>query len=304
MAVKKEYVSFGDETLYVSGSAIPEGDYALKFENVIDRGKEGKGAEKLMVKVKAFPLPFVAGAKVFEYRYGYGSKAHLVARPDPDDNRRLVKVPNGPNVNFQNNTKWAVMKDSLHQSGLERGILTDTFEAIDGVWVHISGQPEPKEWADMNKNSDLIGDGDEPAQGPRKPGTIPVVTLILEGGKPWDGNGGGIPEEGDAEAAPAKTATKAAAKPAAGKKNAAPVTEDIAEIAGLAFSSVLGQKANENGCSKTALKTGAFTWIKSNYSEELATKFMDEFMEDNDLVNGELDKMGYKLTGLKVTAAE
>lgn len=300
MAPKYETVSFGDSTLYTAGAMIPDGKYALEFDNVIDRGKEGKGAEKLAVKVKFYPLPYSEGAKVLEHTYGMGKAAHLSMRPHPDNPKQLVKVPDGPNPNFNDNTKWAIFKNSLHQAGMEEGILTDTFEAIDGVHVVIANQPAPKEWAEIGKNADLAGEGGPQTNGNR-PTMIPVVSMIEDDGKPWE-NGGGIPT-GEAAPKVAKPNGKLPAKPVVAKSKAKVAVEDIAEIAELAISAHMAVKANEDGCSKTALKAGAFAWIGKNHDEDTANKFMEEVAEDNDVLSGILGKLGYEIKGIKISPA-
>lgn len=298
MAPKYDVVSFGDSTLYTAGAAIPDGKYALKFSHVIDRGKDGKGAERLAVRVKFYPLPYSAEAKVLEHTYSMGKAAHLSMRPHPDNPYQLVKVPDGPNPNFNDNTKWAIMKNSLHQSGMEEGVLTDTFETINGVHVVIANQPAPKEWSEIGKNSDLAGEGGAQAN-TNRPAMIPVVSMIEDDGKPWEG-GGGIPTGDEAPATAKKSTAKPASKPVAakGKKSDG---EDIAEIAELGISAWMAK--NEEGCSKTALKAGAFAWISKNHDEDTANKFMEEVAEDADTLATILGRLGYEIKGIKISPA-
>lgn len=303
-------VNFGDELFYVGGGLfdLPEGDYAVYFETVIHTPTKQDGTASgkpsfLAVKATHYPL---AGGEPHESILSMGQKPAVLQsfQPTPDG-KGLAAVPGGPSTTIGGKTNWGMYRKSLIDSGMPKDALGDSFESIDGVWVHAMSVPEPEDRKSFKKNaatSEVVEE--EKDFGPKM---IPVVTAILDGGKPWEGTGG-MP---DATAAPVpakaapRAAAPAAARPAPARTAApAPVAAaaaepdaDLYDIALDAMTSVLAVEANANGCTRVTLRTGTFKTVSTKHGQDVANSVVNTYLNDEAALNGVLGVLGYKAEG-------
>lgn len=286
MAFKKtagqqsDVVNFGDRSMYTAGGGpVPEGDYIFKDVSVMmyqATSKDGvaQGAERLSVclQLESVSNP---SEEIRPQYYSLGGKAHESFQPS-EDGKSLVSVPGGPGRTLQNNTKWAMLLDSLYNSGLPEGVFTGNVSVLDGMSVHMQNIPEPASWGDIQGRT-----GE--ASGTRKPGVVSVVTEIKDGGKPW--------ETGFKRSKSAPASIKAA--PAA----AAP-SGDLEELATEHISSVL--ENNADGMKKIALKNEVF---KSIGDPATGNKVRSEVLNNEATLTAILESLGYKIQGVDVVVA-
>lgn len=314
-----ENVNIGEDSLYSGGGGIPEGDYALEFivrmsDAVKQDGTARRGGPRLGVQVNAYPLSDPT-AEPYVSHYSFGSKAHLSFSPNPVTGKGVVAIPGGPASTLPNSTNWAVLRQSLYDSGLPKGIFVNDFSVLDGIWVHMTKVEEPAERKGFQSQT---GEAAE-EQGPRTTGYITVVSEIKEEGKPWEGTGG-IPSP-DATPAPKPNGRVAArpavaAPPAANRGRVAPAPAPVAEEGGEmtdaelrqaatdGMVSVLEQEANANGCTKIALRTGTFKSVSGKYGNEVASAVQDLFLNTDANLNSILGPLGYAAKGVHVVVAE
>lgn len=314
-------VNFGDLGFYSSGFVLPAGQYALFFDarvHAYTKQDGSKGQEMLGVMVTAYPL---AGGDPQEQFLSMGKKAILSFAPNADDpapngigSHSLLPIPGGPAATLAGQTNWNLFLKSLYDAGLPPGTFTNSFSTIDGVWVQTGLEPEPEGRKSFGAATGEV----EQEQKHRGPQMIPVVTEILEDGKPWEG-GGGMPEAAEAPAPKAapKVAPKAAAKapvaaakaaPAPAKKAApapAPAAEagdeETMQAAVDAVTSVL--EKNPNGTTKLLLRTQTFKAVKEAAGDETAQAVIDTFFSSDDALNSVVGQLGYTVQGAHIKAA-
>lgn len=299
VAVKKaEGINFGDLSSYAGGFTLPEGKYALEFMFQMHQGTKADGTpagpNRLGVMVSAHPLDGGEAQKVF---YSLGSKAADSFMADPDTGKSLIPVAGGAGANLNNKTNWFILLQSLYNAGLPQGILSNDLTVIDGMHVQTTNIPEPEERKGFGAQTG------EAAAEPRRANLIPVVTEILEDGKPWEGSGG----------LPGATTAKGKAKvtPIAGKKAApaAPVAEDGDDDGGTmataasAIADVLGKSEFANGLPKVKLRTECFKALKAAHGEAITNQVMNEVFGKDAVLGAVLAEMGYKLDGMQIKVA-
>lgn len=293
-------VNFGDDSLYVAGGGLPEGDYILFFDirnyQAMKQNGQAAGPARLGVMVTAHPLADPHSEPKMQF-YSMGGNADKSFAPDPETGKSLVAIPGAAGVTLPDSTNWNIFRKSMYDCGLPVGIFTNSVEPLDGMHVHITNIPEPEE----RKGFGASKTGEVEQEQKRK-GTIGIVTEIKEDGKPWEGTGG-LPE--------AKTAApKAAGKPVAvAAKKAAPVAvaavtedgEDVKVAAINALGSLL--EANPNGMAKLKMRTGVFSSVKASQGDDMAQAVTDAFFSDDASLNMLLGELGYKLNGQMVVVA-
>lgn len=301
-------VNFGDLGFYSGSFTLPKGMYALEFHTKLHQPTKQDGSNvgnpRLGVMVNAHPIneSGESTGDMMEQFFSMGSKAHLSFAPDAQG-KGLVPVPGAPAGTAPRNTNWNFFLKSLYDAGLPKGIFENDITTIDGIWVQTDQVPEPEErkgYASQAATGEAAAE-----QGERRgSGMIPVVTEIVEGGKPWEG-GGGLPT---AEAAPvAKAAPKAAAKPVAKpavKVSPAPepepagADEDTATAAVNAVTSVL--EANPDGLPKLKFRTETFKAATKAVGGEVAQAILDTFFGNDESLNSILGQLGYEVKGAHI----
>jgi hypothetical protein len=291
--------NFGDTSFYSGGFLLPPGKYAMEHNLVLhaftDKNGQTKGDPRLGVMLNAFPLD---GGDPIQQFISMGSKAHLSFVPN-ETGKGLVAVPGGPGQ-LNNKANWFYYLESMYNTGLPQGIFTNDLSVIDGIWVVTDNIPEPEE----RKGFASTGEVEQANSGPRK---MPVVTEIIDGGKPWDG-GGGFPEAGKPVAAAASTPmARPAARPAAARTApvaAAPAAVDgdatyTAAVNGIAF--VLSKAQNAKGMPKLMLKTGTFKAVTDAESGAMAQSVADTFFgADETALANILDELGFSVNGVRI----
>lgn len=290
-------VSFGDLGIYGGGFTLPEGDYAMYFDVQMFAGTKQDGSPagpaRLGVMLTAHPL---AGGDPVTQFLSMGSKADQSYAPDPENGKGVVAVAGGAGGVLNNKTNWFLFLKSLYDCGLPAGVFDNDFTTIDGIHVHTQSIPEPEDRKGFG--SSRTGDQEEN----RANKTIPVVTAILDSGKPWEGTGG-VPA---AKTGPtgvvgkkAPAAAPKAAPKAAAKAPAAPAVEldadDLKAQAQTAAAGVL--EKNPGGCAKVVLRTGVFKAIKD---EALGNVVLETFFKDDATLNGLIGDLGYTVAGMMV----
>lgn len=289
---------------YSTGGGMPEGDYCIKDASVkmhTHTKQDGTpaGPERLGVMITLCSL--VAGeGEDREQFYSMGSKAHESWEPT-EDGKGVLPVAGGPGTAPNKNTNWAVFVQSLLDSGLPHGVLTD-LSGLDGTWVHMQNVPEPSDRKSFKAQTGEAAVED-------KPRTIAVVSEIKEDGKPWEG-GGGVPEAVAPKAAaksakPAATA-KAVTKAAAPAKSASAPSPsngagDYRDATVEAISAVLGE--NEDGMPQLQLRTAAFKHIKEATDDATAKAACNHYFNNPANLNEILGELGYQAAKGKVEKA-
>lgn len=316
-------VNLFDDALYTAGSRVPEGNYALEFLVCMHAGENKQtgqpfGPPRLGVMVTFYPINETGQliGEAIQKHYGMGTNAHESFAPDPETGKTVVPVPGGKFSTLMGSTNWSLLRKSLKDCDPAVASLGDLSE-MDGVWAHIQNVPEPAERKDFGAKTGEAAaqQGDQP----KGSGTVPVVSEILEGGKPWEG-GGGLPTE-EAPKAAAKPAPKAvvgkpgakapvkpavtAAKPGAkapAKAAAAPVQEADEDAGALAISligaqleKVMDAEGNFLGLKRLKLRTEVFKAAGAN-----ANAVMEAGFKDDDTLSGMLNALGYKVEGNEI----
>lgn len=302
-----EGVNFGDLGFYSGGFSLPEGDYALEFNAVMFAGTKQDGTpagpERLGVMVNAHPL---RGGDMQQQFFSMGSKAHLSFAPNPETGKGLVPVPGGPASGANNKTNWFLFLKSMYDCGLPQGIFSNDLIVLDGIHVHTQQVPEPEDRKGFQAQTG------EAAQEERRSGMVPIVSAILDDGKPWEGTGG-IPEA-DAPAPapvaklPVKLAPKAPVKPIA---RVAPVAAaSVAEATddeGVMTAAINGVTevltASPNGISKLLLRTGTFKAVTAVNGGPVAQQVLDTYFQTDEALNSILNQLGYASVGGQVKPA-
>lgn len=292
--------NFGDLNFYSGGRMMPEGNYAIEFTIGMHAGTKSDGTpagpERLGVFLNATPITESGEANGDPldppHFISMGSKAHESWAPDPDTSKSLVAVPGGPGAGLSNKTNWFLFLKSIYDCGMPQGTLQNDLSAIDGIWVHVANVPEPEDRKNFRAQTGEAG-GEERRGG----GMVPVVTEILEGGKPWDGSGG-MPSEGAKKPAAKGKAAPAAAPKTNGKAKAAPpaaADDSVREAASESITSILAE--NESGMKRTKLRMEVFKAVKKAHGDEMVQKVMDEVVGNDDALSGVLEELGFTLSG-------
>lgn len=317
-------VNFGDDSFYLGGLGLPEGNYAMEFHSQMfqptkQNGQPANTPAFLAVMVTAYPIDAagnpIAGAEATEHPLGCGTKTHESFVPSADG-KGFEAVPGGSGIGMNENCNWSLFRKSLLNSGLPPGTLTNDLSVIDGLWAHTRNIPEPEERKAFRTKKSATGEAalqqaNAAAAEPERGKMCLIVTEILEGGKPWEGTGG-LPGEAPAPAArvQARPAAPRAVAPAA-RKVAAPVaqaepaemTEDDLKAAALnGMGEVLSTKPL--GCFKVALSTGTFAAVSAAYKDQggddIAGAVIETYFQDNATLDILLGELGYRMNGAKV----
>lgn len=299
-----EGVNFGSLDFYSGGFQLPEGDYALEFEVVMnqatDKNGTPKGPMRLGVMLTAHSLTTIGPPQ--QQFISMGSKAHESFAPNPDTGKGLVAVPGGAGSTANNKTNWYFFLKSMYDTGLPEGTLTNDFTVIDGVWVHTQNVPEPED----RKGFGSAQTGEVEQE--RRNGLMTVVGQILDGGKPWEG-GGGIPVEGAPAVAPKagpKAVARPAARPAVRAAAPAPVVEEAAPAGDedVLTAAVNGATAvlekSPNGCTKLLMRTGTFKAVQTAAGDDMAQAVIETFFGSDAALNTVLNTLGYAVVGASV----
>lgn len=323
-------VNFFDDEFYAGGGFnLPEGNYALLFDvrNHAYTKKNGTlGIPNLGVFVTAYPLIEGADNTIdfgdpLEQFYSMGGKAKLSFAPNPDTGKGIVAIPGAPSTTLPRLTNWDTLRKSLLDSGLPKGLISNDFTPLDGIWVHIQTVKAPEERKTFGVKT---GEAEDEVRND----TISVVSEILADGRPWEGTGG-LPEDA-APAAPAPVAApvrrtgpaRAAAPAAPAPRAAAPRTaaaprgrvaappadadveqtdaEAVLDAALNAASAVLTRAENAKGMKKILLRTEAFKAVGDDPDMQQAvmeSHFTDETLPEL------LATLNYKIAGVQVVPA-
>lgn len=298
-----ETVNFGSLSFYSGGFSLPKGRYAMEHTVMMFQPTKQDGSPvgkpRLGVMLTAHPLE--GGGEPVEQFISMGSKADLSFAPDPATGKGVVPIPGGPASTLPRNTNWNLYLKSMYDCGLEEGVFTNDLAVLDGIWVQTDQVPEPEERKGYAKAA--TGEAEEERKGS---GLIPVVSEILEGGKPWAG-GGGFPEA--VAAAPAKAPIGRIASKVATPKVAAPAPaaaaeatdDDVASAALSGITTVL--EAEPNGTSKLKLRTGTFKAVTASSGAEAAQAVLDTYFGSDEALNSVLGQLGYAVNGGNVKPA-
>lgn len=283
---------------YIPGFGMPEGDYCLYFDvrmhEFLRKDGSRAGDPTLGVMLTAYNLHDLAAEPVNQF-LGMGRNAHKSFMPDPNGGeggaKRLIAVPDGPGgMTLNDQTNCAFFIKSLHDSGLPEGVFDETdLSVLDGIHVHIGLIPEPESRKAFRKSR--TGENADVDEG-RGPQSIPVVTEILDGGKPWEGTGG-LPEQ--KKAAPAKpTPFRAPTKATPATAPAPPADDDLKEFALQAIAGVL--ETNPNGLKRLKLKTEAFKRLSAMDGVD-AQAVMNGYIASDEGLKAVLADLEYELSG-------
>lgn len=292
---------FLDLDFYSGGFLLPEGLYAMEHNVVLhtftDKDGNTKGDPRLGVMLTAYPINEKGesiGPPVNQFE-SMGTSAHKSYMPS-EDGKSVAPVPGGQGT-VSNKANWFFYLESMINTGMPKGI--GDLSAIDGVWVRTANIPEPEE------RKGFGGTTSEVEQKPRGNNKMPVVTEILDGGKPWEGTGG-IP--GDTPKAAAPKTAKPGPKGVVGKPAAAPAAaaldESILNAATNGVASVLSKPANAKGMVKLMLKTHTFKAVKDAESDEVANAVINHFFgEDPTALTSLLAELDFKINGTRIEPA-
>lgn len=299
-------VNFLDLDFYSGGFLLPEGTYAMEHNIVLhtftDKDGNTKGDPRLGVMLTAHPINEQGqrtGPAINQFQ-SMGTKAHLSYMPN-ESGKGLDPVPGGPGM-VSNKANWFYYLESLYNTGLPKGTVSNDISALDGIWVRTANIPEPEDRKGFGSST---GEVEQPKRGNNK---MPIVTEILDGGRPWEGSGG-IPDESDAPATktPAKPGPKGVVKPATTTKVAPKpsasdeLDETVLTAATNGIASVLTKPANAKGMVKLMLKTQTFKAVKDAESDEMAQKVANHFFgADDSALSSLLSELSFKLNGTRI----
>lgn len=291
--------NFLDPDFYSGGFSLAPGLYAMEHNIVLhaytDKDGNTKGDPRLGIMLDAYPINEKGestGAKAQQF-LSMGTSAHKSYVPN-ESGKGLEAVAGGPG-SVSNKANWFFYMESMLNCGAPRG--GADISVLDGIWVRIDSIPEPEE----RKGFGSTGEVQQEKKGTSK---IPVVTEILDGGKPWEGTGG-IPDV-DAPAAPAvKAGPKGVVKPAAAKPApaaAAELDESVLTAATNGIAAVLTKPQNAKGMVKLMLKTGTFKAVKEAESDEVAQAVIEHFFgADETALASLLSELDFKIEGTRIT---
>lgn len=278
------FLSYG---LYVSGGGLPAGNYwwedcSLVLHNGFNPQKPQQ--TKLGVMIKLHDLQDLKG-DVKPVFYGLGTKAHLSFAPDPTG-KKLVPIPGAPACQFYDSTNFAVLLKSLIDCDpVIQTLATNDLSVFDGIWAHMEPVPEPESRKGFSQGATT----GEATLEPRKDQTIPVVTNILDNGKPWEGTGG------RPKGSITVTAPKVNGAPAVVAAPAASTDDDLKSAAISGLSVVLEKKPE--GCTKLLGRVNAIKSITDTYGAEISTAVTAQYFDDEAAFSAVLGELGYTLSG-------
>lgn len=308
-------LNIGDLATYAGGFTLPEGQYALEFNFVMHAGVKADGtpagAPRLGVMVDAYPL---GGGDPIQQFFSMGTNAHQSMQPHPETGKGVVAVPGGPGANANNKTNWFILLKSLYDCGMPAGYFTDDISVIDGVWVQTQNIPEPAERKGFGIKTGEV------QQEERRTNLIPIVTAILDGGKPWEGSGGfdfapAAPAAKPKAAAPRVAAPVAARPPAAAVRRPAAVQppppaeveeaagedeQDLFTVATSAIADII--EKTPQGLPKLTLRTSVFKNL-GGANEPNAQAVIDTYFSSDAELGTVLGQLGYKIVGLAIKPA-
>lgn len=309
-ATAGKFVKVGRLDTYVSGGGLPEGDYCLMFKfklhQPMDRKtNQARGEKRLGVMITAYDLNNIAAEPKEEF-YSMGSKAHLSYCPDPETGMKIMAIPGAPAASFYQDTKWQMFLEELYNSTLPDGVFEDDLTAINGIHVHLHPIPEPASWSEIRKGAQVSEAAMAGQQVNSKPQMVAVPTMILDGGKPWEGTGG-IPKEAKtAHGANGKAVAAAAAsapKPEDGAGGDDPSDDELLDLGSQAVTAILATPGNADGMPKAKLKTDCFEWATREYEPDVVTAMMDLLFGNADNLSAVLGELGYKAGRFKIERA-
>lgn len=295
-------VPFLDMSTYVEGGQsfdIPEGDYAIQWR--VDNERYADGTVPVGSRLTCYPLrggdpvvKFITFGKGMEDSWMPGDDGLTVVETPQDDPDFVRKA-------FSKKGNWAILLKSLYDCAPDVPNLSDSFEPVDGLWATIQNIPEPAERASFGQSTA------EAAEKKKFLNKIPVITAIVEGGKPWEGGGGF--DFLETKATPKK---KPAFAPAGVKPKVKPApepepeevtepeddneVEDASTVASAAVAAVLAK--NKNGLSSALLQTQVFPAVKKDHGAEMAQAVMGILKGDS--YEAILGAHGYKLAGTQI----
>ncbi len=296
-------VNFGDMDMYVAGGGLPEDDYLMRELNVemyqaTTQAGVVRGPSRLGVQITFQSLtdPQADERKQF---YSMGTAANKSFAPNPDTGKGIVPIPGGPGQTLNITTNWALFLQSLLDCGMPKGVFTDDCSVLEGAWVHISNVPEPKERQSFVRGA---ATGEAGVDEAKNPGTVAVVSEILEGGSPWEG-GGGEPEgeataPATAKVAKGKAPSKAKAGVAASKAAEESEEEAIKAAALNGIAAVL--EKHPKGCPKLLFRTQTFKAVGDSEGAEMAQAVVETYFTTPEALEELIAEVSYTLDNGKV----
>lgn len=292
-------ISFLNLDIYTGMGSVPEDNYLWKDVSTVMHG--GFGEKKytpvlgVMITMNSVTAPTEKDRQEF---YSMGQKAAHSFAPDAETGKGLVAVPGAKATSLNNNTKWALLLQSLYNSALPAGLADDDLSVLDGITVHMQNVPTPESWKTGAKTSATAEVQEDRGKAPEQ---IAVVSEIVSA--PWM-------EATDAPA-PVKTAPKAATAPKpAAKATPAPVAveeeaveeeeDETLKAAIDGITTVLTVPANSKECSKLLLKTSTFKAVTAVNGEDVAQAVLDTYFIDDAALSSVLKTLGYVIVGGKV----
>jgi len=288
-----EGFNFGDLNNYSGGFELAPGKYIWTDLTVrMHKWEKSKDPARLGVVVTLAPLTDPDNPLPDPLFYSFGSSADKSFVPS-ENGKGIVPIPGAPASRLNNQTNWMVMLQSLYNSGLPQGILSNDFSVLEGVWVNMDNVDEPEESKGFQSATAEVATA-------RQSKRIAVVTEILDGGRPWEG-GGGYPTgkpAAKANGAPAKVAPKATAKPAPAPESTEGAV-DVRQAALDGMNSVM--EKNLKGCSSSMLRTGTYAAVKSASDETTADAVISEIFDAGEAsINELLAVVGYRVAAGQV----
>lgn len=302
-------VPFLDMSTYSEGGGsfdIPEGDYAVQFR--VTNEKFADGSMPVGAMLTCYPLR--GGDPIAKFiKFGTGMENSWMPS---EDGMSVIENPDLPEDQtrkaFSKKSNWGIFLKSLYDAAPDVPSLSDSFEPIDGLWVTIQNVPEPAERASFGQST-----AEEAEKKKKFPNKIPVITAIVDGGKPWEG-GGGFDFAAEKPKAPVKTvkAQMAAVVAKAKLKVVEPEPDEEAEpeadeneeadastVASSAVAAFLAK--NKAGASSAMLQTQVFSTVKKEHGPEMAQAVMAALKGDE--YEAILGMQGYKLVGTQIKKA-
>jgi hypothetical protein len=328
-AVAADVVNFGLDEFYSGGQIVPDGQYLAMFNVIMHSGFKNKnGPPRLGVMVDFYPLNDCREESKVQSFYSMGTKAHLSFAPNPQTGKGLVVIPGAPAVQMNDKTNWNLFRESL-KCGVPDGIFINDLSVLDGIWINVMSVDPP----DRSGFGSDMGDNQQDQQ---KAFKLPIVTEVLDGGKPWEG-GGGVPDgtvaiptytppaPPAALAAPAPAAARPTAKlpaqvkPAAaapvrpaGRKlpgaNGAPTPPQAAPAGddGEASKQVAADEVcnillkNLNGMPRLSLRAEVFKAVQKKHGDAMASSVIANWMDNETNLTAMLGEQSFAVNGMNV----
>lgn len=305
-------VNFGDDSFYLGGLGLPEGDYAMTFHTQMfqptKQNGQPVGTAFLAVMATAYPL---GGGEPSEHPLGCGRKAHLSFVPS-EDGKGFDAVPGGTGIGMSEMANWGIFRKSLRDTGLPEGILSNDITVLDGIHVHTQNIPEPEERKGFgNTQTGEAALEGQPEQARNR--TCMIVTEIKPDGRPWEGTGGlpqvgGAPAKpigktngrgGQATAAPVRRAVAVAAAPPVEEQGEEVSEEDLRNAALNGLGAHLEKTPART--TKLALRTGTFAAVSKVQGEDVANAVLETYFVSDAALGTILSELGYQVSGQNVT---